>query len=617
MKRRNLRRGRSSERGSHGDLGGRGGITHASTSGSGDVGRWRRRRRRRRRLGRVRVVAVGEVRVVTCTVAGARPSARPAGAGASAGGAVDALEDAALLDGLGGAGDDGRHDQGPHGAGPVLEVRQHGAAAAVDGTLLAALLARERAFGAVELGLVELPERRRELLGLQGRAEDGGHGRGQEGFAQVRVLDGAAVEGVAGDVETLGEELGLLADRVGDGGGELAREREVARHLARKVLGRVEGIVDVPFELVDKSVGSDGDIELDEDAHVVIFVGVVGQVRVQGVLVDEDVRVEVLDLVGERAGDALGERARLVERQAEVLDELAGKVIGRDEALVQVPGEGVAKLDPVELDVEPHGHELLEPVGLGGAVGARGAQLLRAASARPLALGRVQHARLDGVGVAVAVAGVAVAEDDGRVGLALAPQGLVEFDLSSLGAHRALERGGMVTQGGGVQMVAREVLIEQQVAGRRPGPMMGGSSILGRRVGCGVGAVLGARLIRRRGRRRSRRRGGSRQQGPGAFLAGADGLAGSVGSLVEIGRQLVGKGRGRVGDDGWDDVEAQHGRFGHDAHRAGVGPGPRWVTERRRRWNARLGKGGGGGGGGCCRQRRESGDGVHRLMSTC
>ena len=167
MNGRNLRRGRSSERGSHGDLGGRRGVAHAPNSGAGEVGRRWWRRRRRRRLERVRVVAVREIRIVTCAVAGARPSAGPAGAGASAGGgSVDALEDAALLDGLGGAGDDGRHDQGPHGAGPVLEVRQHGAAAAVDGALLAALLARERALGAVELGLVELPERRRELLGL-------------------------------------------------------------------------------------------------------------------------------------------------------------------------------------------------------------------------------------------------------------------------------------------------------------------------------------------------------------------------------------------------------------------------------------------------------------------
>ena len=410
---------------------------------------------------------------------------------------------------------------------------------------------------------------------------------------------------MAGDVEALGEELGLLADRVGDGGGELAREREVARHLTGKVLGRVEGVVDVPLELVDEGVGSDGDVELDEDAHVVVLVGVVGKVRVQGVLVDEDVRVEVLDLVGQRAGDALGERARLVQRQAKVLDELARKVIGREEALVQVPGEGVAKLDPVELDVEPHGHELLEPVCLGGAVGARDAQLLGAASARPLALGRVQHARLGGVGVAVAVAGVAVAEDGGRVDLALAPQGLIELDLSSLGAHRPLERGGVVAQGGGVQVIAREVLVEQQVAGRRPGQTRSGSSIFGGRVGCGVGGVLEARLNCRRGRRRGRRsrgrrrrrRGGSRQQGSGALLAGADGLAGRVGSLVEVGRQLVGEGRGRVADDGWDDVEAQHGRFGHGAHRAGVrGTGPSVGQGPTASLECQARQGGGGGG---------------------
>ena len=99
------------------------------------------------------------------------------------------------------------------------------------------MFARERRLGAVELGLVEFPEVGREVFGGLHGAKDGGEGRGEEGILEVGVFDGSAVEGVAGDVETFGEELALFADAVGNGGGEFAGEGEVAGHLSGKVLG--------------------------------------------------------------------------------------------------------------------------------------------------------------------------------------------------------------------------------------------------------------------------------------------------------------------------------------------------------------------------------------------
>jgi hypothetical protein len=128
------------------------------------------------------------------------------------------------------------------------------------------------------------------------RPEDGGQGRREESSHEVGVLDGAAVEWMANAVQAAREELCLFADAVRNRSCELARQRQVASHASGKLLGRIHGIVDVPFELVNQGMRADGDIQLDQYPHLVVLVGRVGELGVEGVFLGVSIGVEVVEL---------------------------------------------------------------------------------------------------------------------------------------------------------------------------------------------------------------------------------------------------------------------------------------------------------------------------------
>ncbi|KAG9954661.1 hypothetical protein KCU85_g255, partial [Aureobasidium melanogenum] len=89
------------------------------------------------------------------------------------------------------------------------------------------------------------------------------------------VLYRSSIKFVIGHEQALGIELALLANRVRNGCCKFTREREIQRHLSGKLLGRIERVVDVPFELIHQSDVSNGNIELYSNAHVIILVRIV------------------------------------------------------------------------------------------------------------------------------------------------------------------------------------------------------------------------------------------------------------------------------------------------------------------------------------------------------
>lgn len=185
------------------------------------------------------------------------------------------LEDAGFLHRQSSAGDDAADDEGANCAGFVFQIGEGGSPAAVRGSFLAALFAGDAQLGAFEVGVIKFVEVGgvffRHLVGSEGDGE----GRREEVGVEVGVFDGAAVKGVAGYEEGFGVKGALFADGMCDCGGEFAGEGEVASHLAGKFFGGVlqEGGRGVPFELVDKSILTDCDGELDEDAERVVHVG--------------------------------------------------------------------------------------------------------------------------------------------------------------------------------------------------------------------------------------------------------------------------------------------------------------------------------------------------------
>lgn len=204
------------------------------------------------------------------------------------------------------------------------------------------MFAHHGGFGAVELGVAHFVEERGPvLLGLRGPEGGGGRG-GKKGVAQVGVVNGAAIKGVVGQVQGFGVKLRLFADGVGDGRGELARQRVLPRHLAREVLRAVERVVDVPFKLVNEGDAAEGDVQADGHPQLIVPLLVVGAAGLERAVVDDEVGVEVLQLLVHLAAHLPRHLARSVGRQAQVLDQRVGEDVGRDEALVQVPREGVA-----------------------------------------------------------------------------------------------------------------------------------------------------------------------------------------------------------------------------------------------------------------------------------
>lgn len=77
---------------------------------------------------------------------------------------------------------------------------------------------------------------------------------------------------MAGDEQGFCEELRLLADRVCYGRCEFPRERQISGEKLGELFGGIEGVVDVPLELVYECVLSDGDVELDQHPHVIVLV---------------------------------------------------------------------------------------------------------------------------------------------------------------------------------------------------------------------------------------------------------------------------------------------------------------------------------------------------------
>lgn len=167
---------------------------------------------------------------------------------------------------------------------------------------------------------------------------------------------------MSGDEEGFGEELGLLADAMGDCSCEFARELKIAGQEESKFFGGVERIVDVPFELVDEGVLTDCDVEFHENAHVIVLVGGIRQRQVEWVVGEENVWVVVSHLRANAVGDHVDELR--LERKVEVLDKLFSEQFQRDCPIVHVPREGVAKLDLVEINIEPNGHQCLQQVRL-------------------------------------------------------------------------------------------------------------------------------------------------------------------------------------------------------------------------------------------------------------
>ena len=60
-------------------------------------------------------------------------------------------------------------------------------------------------------------------------AECGRDGSWEEGRAEIGVLNRTAVKGVVDDIERLGEQLRLLTNGMGNGGGKFPRQRQVIR----------------------------------------------------------------------------------------------------------------------------------------------------------------------------------------------------------------------------------------------------------------------------------------------------------------------------------------------------------------------------------------------------
>ena len=192
------------------------------------------------------------------------------------------------------------------------------------------LLAGEGGFVPFEVGLGKLVQGRCVVPGLLLGAEDSGERGGEESHDQVRVLYGPAVEGVPYAVQAAGEELGLLPNAVSDSGGEFAGQGEVARHAGGEFFRGIDRVVDFPFELVDKRVRTDSDVQLDEDPHLVVLVSRVGQLGVQGVLLGVGKRIEVVKLLVNLGENLLVDGLVEGRLDTHVFHQLSGEILGND-----------------------------------------------------------------------------------------------------------------------------------------------------------------------------------------------------------------------------------------------------------------------------------------------
>lgn len=125
-------------------------------------------------------------------------------------------------------------------------------------------------------------------------------------------------------------------------------------------------VVDFPFKLVDQSVLTDGDIQLDHDAHLVVFISIVGHGWLGGDFIGINLWAVVTNLFSYARGDSLNQRATILHFKAKVFDQFFGKVVDAGGSVVKIPGKGIAQFDLTPVDVESDWNQIFGLLGLDG-----------------------------------------------------------------------------------------------------------------------------------------------------------------------------------------------------------------------------------------------------------
>ena len=147
---------------------------------------------------------------------------------------------------------------------------------------------------------------------------------------------------MTGHIESFGVRLNLFVNGCSNGGGEVTAETEVTGHLPCKCFWGICRVIDIPVELISELMLSDGDVEFDLNAHLVVFIRAIGKLGIEIVFVKEWMWVKVFNLFQERLMCLLTKMSGRFWRYLEVFYQALYKQLRWHNAIMDVPGEGIS-----------------------------------------------------------------------------------------------------------------------------------------------------------------------------------------------------------------------------------------------------------------------------------